>query len=155
MPISAFLPGDLAPDRSVAVPGVLHAHPHHSRQAQYRFTDRLNAFAAYDWSNEAYTLLDRPEDNDRFFMYDQRVSLGLQALLARHWTASLATGYLFDRDSFEGTSSSSSGFDRVNIGGGNLCLARAECPLLNPRTWRLARPPKTPPNALGVRLFRD
>ena len=48
-------------------------------KAHYRFTDRLSAFAAYDWSNEAYILLDRPEENDRFFIYDQRVSMGLQA----------------------------------------------------------------------------
>ena len=50
-------------------------------KAQYRITKHLSAFAAYDWSNEAYVLLDRPEDNDRFFMYDQRVSLGLSASL--------------------------------------------------------------------------
>ena len=50
-------------------------------KAQYRFTDSLRAFAAYDWSNESYSLLDRPELNDRFFIYDQRASMGLQVSL--------------------------------------------------------------------------
>jgi hypothetical protein len=87
-------------------------------KAQYRFTDRWSAFAAYDWSNEAYSLLDRPEDNDRFFIYDQRVSMGLQARLFRHWTASVSAGYVFDRYLFEGTSFSSSSSNRVNLGDG-------------------------------------
>ena len=52
-------------------------------------------------------------------LYDQRVSLGLQAMLLRNWTASLSAGYVFDRYSFEGTSLfSSSDFDRVNLGSG-------------------------------------
>ncbi len=88
-------------------------------KAAYRLTTRLSAFAAYDWSNEEYELLDRPEENDRFFTYDQRVSLGLQMMLLRNWTASLSAGYVFDRYSFEGTSLfSSSDFDRVNLGSG-------------------------------------
>ena len=92
-------------------------HTIHAK-AQYRFTKRLSAFAAYDWSNEAYTLLDRPEEDDRFFIYDQRVSMGLQMSLFRGWTASLACGYVFDRYMFEGTSFTSSSSDRVNLGNG-------------------------------------
>ncbi len=87
-------------------------------KAIHRLADRLSVFAAYDWSNETYMLLDRPEENDRFFLYDQRVSMGLQALLAPHWTASVSAGYVFDRFMFEGTSFASQGFDRVNLGNG-------------------------------------
>ncbi len=87
-------------------------------KALYHFTKHFSAFAAYDWSNEAYTLLDRPEDNDRFFMYDQRLSLGLQTSFARYWSASLAAGFAFDRYMFEGTSFSTSSADRVNLGAG-------------------------------------
>jgi hypothetical protein len=85
---------------------------------RYRLMDGLSAFAAYDWSNQAYTLLDRPEENDRFFLYDQRVSLGLQASLWRTWTASLSAGYAFDRYMFEGTSFAASGSNRVDLGNG-------------------------------------
>ncbi len=87
-------------------------------KAQYRLAEHLRAFAAYDWTNEAYTLLERPEDDDRLFLYDQRVSMGLQASLFHHWTASLAGGYVFDRYLFEGTSFAASGADRVNLGNG-------------------------------------
>ncbi len=89
-------------------------------KAQYRLMENLRAFAAYDWSNESYTLLDSPDPNDRFFIYDQRVSLGLQASLWRHWTASLSSGFVFDRYMFEGTSSnaSSSTADRIDLGNG-------------------------------------
>jgi hypothetical protein len=78
----------------------------------------LRAFAAYDYSNEAFALLDRPEENDRFFMYDQRVSMGLQASLWRHWTASLAAGYVFDRYMFQGTSFTTNNSGVVNLGDG-------------------------------------
>jgi hypothetical protein len=87
-------------------------------KAEYRFTDRLIAVAAYDWSNEAYSLVDRPEQNDRFFLYDQRVSLGLQVLFFRHWTGTLSAGYVFDRYLFQGTSFSAGSSDRVNLGAG-------------------------------------
>ena len=87
-------------------------------KAQYRLTDNLRAFAAYDWSNESYILLDSPDPNDRFFIYDQRVSLGLQAAFLRQWTASVSGGFVFDRYMFEGTSSNSSSADRVDLGNG-------------------------------------
>jgi hypothetical protein len=87
-------------------------------KAQYRFAEGWHLFAAYDWSNEAYSLLDRPEDNDRFFIYDQRVSLGVQTALFRRWTASISGGYIFDRYLFEGTSFSASGSNRIDLGNG-------------------------------------
>jgi hypothetical protein len=89
-------------------------------KATWRFAPRLSAFAAYDYCNEAYSLLDRPDENDRFFMYDQRVSLGLQSAFTRHWTASLSAGYVFSRYAFEGTSSTASSgeFDRLDFGNG-------------------------------------
>jgi len=87
-------------------------------KAQYRLTDWLSAVAAYDWSNEAYSLVDRPESNDRFFIYDQRVSMGLQVAAMRRWTASLSAGYLFDRYLFEGTSFSPNSSNAVNLGAG-------------------------------------
>ena len=73
-------------------------------KALFRITEGLKAFAAYDWSNEAYSLLDRPDLNDRFFIYDQRVSIGLQASLWKYWTGSISAGYVFDRYMFEGES---------------------------------------------------
>ena len=87
-------------------------------KAQYWLTKGLIAFAAYDFSNEAYLLLDRPEENDRFFIYDERVSTGLQTRFLGCWTASVSAGYVFDRYMFEGTSFSTSSADRVDLGSG-------------------------------------
>jgi hypothetical protein len=87
-------------------------------KSQYRITSGLNAFTAYDWSNESYSLLDRPDLNDRFFIYDQRVSMGLQASLLQNVTASVSAGFVFDRYMFEGTSSSSNSSNRVDLGNG-------------------------------------
>lgn len=87
-------------------------------KAQYRITHWLSAFAAYDWSNESYMLLDSPDVNDRFFMYDQRASLGLQTSFLQHFTASVSSGFIFDRYMFEGTSSTATNADRVYLGNG-------------------------------------
>ena len=87
-------------------------------KAQYRLMQNVRAFAAYDWSNESYILLDRPELDDRFFIYDQRVSLGLQTTLWQHWSASVSSGFVFGRYLFEGTSSSASSSERVDLGSG-------------------------------------
>ncbi len=92
-------------------------HTIHLR-ARRRLTDRMSLFAAYDFSNEAYSLVDRPEENDRFFLYDQRVSMGLQTALFWRWTATASAGYVFDRYLFEGTSLASSASDRVDLGAG-------------------------------------
>ena len=87
-------------------------------KAQYRITEHLRAFAAYDWANESYILLDSPETNDRFFIYDQRASMGLQLSLVKNWTASLSSGFIFDRYMFEGTSSTANSSNRVDLGSG-------------------------------------
>ena len=72
-------------------------------KAQYRLVNWLSAFAAYDWSNESYSLVDRPALNDRFFIYDQRASLGLQTA-GQYLTSSISAGYVFDRFLYEGES---------------------------------------------------
>ena len=48
-------------------------HTIHAK-ATYRFSEQIRAFASYDWANEVYALADRVDDNERFFMYDQRGS---------------------------------------------------------------------------------
>ena len=87
-------------------------------KSQYRIAERLSAVAAYDWSNEAYSLLDRPDLDDRFFIYDQRVSMGLQLAVATNVTASLSAGYVFDRFMYEGQSFSPNNSNAINLGAG-------------------------------------
>jgi hypothetical protein len=89
-------------------------HTIHLR-ASYKIAERLKAFCGYDWSNEVYMLRDRLEENDRFFMYDQRVTLGLEMPLNRFLSAEVVGGYAFDRFSFTGQSWDSAETDRVDV----------------------------------------
>ncbi len=84
-------------------------------KAIYKIADRLNAFAGYDWSNEVYMLRDRIVDSDRFFLYDQRVTLGLDFPMTSWLSAELVGGYAFNRFSFSGSQWDSVGTDRVDI----------------------------------------
>lgn len=89
-------------------------------KSTYHLTERLSVIAAYDWANESYQLHDRVDDSDRFYLYDQRVSLGLQMEVAPKITASVAGGYSFDRYSYEGEGGwkSSDEKNRVNLDSG-------------------------------------
>ena len=89
----------------------------HAR-ATYRLSPRLRIYAGFDWSNEGYFLADRPSDNDRFYYYDMRLTTGIQYRITPYATFDFFGGYVFDRYYFEGTSSSSSNFNRVDVGDG-------------------------------------
>jgi hypothetical protein len=84
-------------------------------KATYKIAERLNVFGGYDWSNESYMLEERTNDKDRFFLYDQRVTLGLEIPVTSWLTAQLIGGYAFDRYSFIGQQWNSTGTDRVDI----------------------------------------
>jgi hypothetical protein len=84
-------------------------------KAIYKIAERVNAFAGYDWSNEVYMLRDRIVDSDRFFLYDQRVTLGLDSPISSWLSAELVGGYAFNRFSFSGRQWDSVGVDRVDV----------------------------------------
>lgn len=89
-------------------------HTIHAK-ATYKLSEQLSFFAGYDWSNEVYILCNRIEDDDRFFLYDQRVTMGLTTPVVSWLTVELAGGYAFDRYSFSGQHWDSPETDRVNI----------------------------------------
>ncbi|MEN6367798.1 MAG: hypothetical protein ABFC88_13380 [Thermoguttaceae bacterium] len=84
-------------------------------KATYKIAERVNVFGGYDWSNETYMLQDRTNEKDRFFLYDQRVVLGLNVPMTSWLTAELVGGYTFNRYSFIGQQWDSAGTDRVDI----------------------------------------
>jgi hypothetical protein len=92
-------------------------HTIHAK-ATWRLSERLSVFGAYDWSNEVYSLADRVDNDERFYLYDQRVSLGLESPLLSFATLSATGGYAFDRYSFTGTRWDTTGTNRVDIGNG-------------------------------------
>ena len=89
-------------------------HTVHAK-ATYKITERLNVFAGYDWQNEVYKLHDRTNDDDRFFLYQQRVTLGLGMPVTSRLAAELAGGYAFGRYSFIGQQWDSAGTDHVDM----------------------------------------
>jgi hypothetical protein len=89
----------------------------HSR-ITYRVIPRVRIYAAYDYNNEIYLPADRPDDADRLFYYEQRVSLGVQVAMCRNATFELASGYAFDRYFFEGQSYSDRSTNRIDVGNG-------------------------------------
>jgi hypothetical protein len=89
----------------------------HAR-ATYRCWGPVRAYVSYDWENEAYLPVDRPDVKDRLFSYDMRLSGGVQTSLDRHWLLDLSSGYVFDRFYALGRSSALDTQDRINVGDG-------------------------------------
>jgi hypothetical protein len=99
-------------------------HTIHAK-AKYKIVDWLAAFAAYDWAFEAYSLADRVQFDQRFFMYDQRVAAGLESNIGEHGFVELASGLVFDRYSFEGRQWDTTQFNRVTFGNGPFVTLQA------------------------------
>ena len=96
----------------------------HAR-AIYQPLPWLDCYAGYDWLNESYLLVDRPEEKDRFFYYEMRVSAGLKFKLPMHASLDFSAGYAFDRYYYEGTTFSlTGGTDRVDVGAGPFVAAQ-------------------------------
>ena len=84
----------------------------------YRYTDDLHFFGAYEFLNEAYFLSDRADRFDRFLSFEQRVFGGLKYTLFEAATLDLHAGYAFGRRFGEGRNQGSTLHDRVDIGAG-------------------------------------
>ena len=54
-------------------------------------------------------------NTDRFFLYDQRVTAGLDFPICRWLSAEVSGGYAFNRYSFSGSQWDSVGTDRVDV----------------------------------------
>ncbi len=86
----------------------------HSRATYYLWRPLL-IYAGYDWENEAYLPVDRPDQKDRLYIYDMRLSAGIQARLGSHWSFDLSSGYVFDRFFALGKSSALNSSDRIDV----------------------------------------
>jgi hypothetical protein len=96
-----------------------------SAKASYRLTEQLKIVGGYYCTNEAYSLYDRVDNHDRFFMYDQRVSLGLESPVCSWLTLELSGGYAFDRYSYCGQQWDSTQYNRVDIANGPFVILNA------------------------------
>ena len=84
-------------------------------KATYKISDRVSVFVGYDSLNEAYKLRDQANNDDRFFLYNQRATIGLSLPVTKWLTAELDGGYAFRRYSFTGQQWDSTGTDRVDL----------------------------------------
>jgi len=82
---------------------------------KYKFSDSLSLFAGYDWSSEVYSLTENTNDDEHFYMYDQRASVGLESPITKWCKATLSGGYVFDRYSYQGKQWDSTQYDRVEM----------------------------------------
>jgi hypothetical protein len=81
--------------------------------ARRRLSDDLFLLASYRTDTEIYFLADRIQDDERFYVFDQRAVVGLERLLGRGFSLECMASYLFDRRLFQGTSFSSGRTDVV------------------------------------------
>jgi hypothetical protein len=84
-------------------------------KATYKIADRVTVFVGYDSLNDAYKLRDRTNDDDRFFLYNQRATIGLSLPVTKWLTAELDGGYAFRRYSLIGQQWTSAKTDRVDL----------------------------------------
>lgn len=68
----------------------------------YRVWGGVFVYGAFDMLNESYFLADRPDRQDRFFYFDDRLTGGLRMQFGRSWIVDLNGGYAFNRTYFEG-----------------------------------------------------
>jgi Domain of unknown function (DUF6268) len=86
--------------------------------ARQKMSDRWSLYAGYQVVNETYWLADRTERNELFFLFDQRLTLGLQRKLFGGVSIDLSVGYAFDRGVFQAVGFSDNRRDEITIDSG-------------------------------------
>lgn len=84
----------------------------------YRFRENLSVYAAYEFVNEAYFLVDRQQQRDRFMGFEQHVISGIRWEFWKKMSLDLFGGYAFDRSYGEGRNQGGELRDRLHIAPG-------------------------------------
>ena len=58
-------------------------------------------YGGYRTVNDTFLLADRLDDQERTYLFDQRLTLGVQRELGRGWSLDLSAAYVFDRQIFQ------------------------------------------------------
>ena len=80
-----------------------------------RLDDRTALVASYRTDTQIYFLADRVRDDERFYVFDQRATAGIERALGGGFSLECMASYLFDRTLFQGTSFSSGRTDVVTF----------------------------------------
>ncbi|MCE9629970.1 MAG: hypothetical protein K8S94_04515 [Planctomycetia bacterium] len=68
--------------------------------ARRRLADGFSLIAFYRSDTEIYFLADRLQDDQRFYVFDQRTAVGLERTLGRGFAIEATASYIFDRQLF-------------------------------------------------------
>lgn len=79
---------------------------------------RTTVFSRYEVVNEVFWLQNRRRDDDRFFVFDQRLTSGMSLRLPRGFAIEITGNYLFDRKYFQASSFSDDRTDLVTVASG-------------------------------------
>ena len=71
-------------------------------QAAYMPVKQVKLYGGFDWSNDRYFLADRPDNGDRLFYYEKRLTGGVRWSPKENLYVDFFAGYAFDRMFFEG-----------------------------------------------------
>jgi hypothetical protein len=83
--------------------------------ARRQLSENWIGYGGYQVVNETYWLADRPEKNELFYLFDQRITLGLERKLIGGLSLDFTTGYVFDREVFQADGFSDNRRDEINI----------------------------------------
>ncbi|MCC9605810.1 DUF6268 family outer membrane beta-barrel protein [Blastopirellula sp. JC732] len=81
---------------------------------------KVVVYGGYSVNNKIYLLSERLDNNDRFYFFDQRLTIGLKRDLFWGFSADLSAAYLFDRKVFQAQGFSSDRIDQFGIDPGGL-----------------------------------
>lgn len=86
-------------------------------RATFQWRERIAFYGGYEWFNEGYFLVDRVNQKDRFFGFEQRLVTGVQWQFMTRLRLDLQGGFAFDRYYGEGDNGLvvSDLRDRVNL----------------------------------------
>lgn len=83
--------------------------------ANYDWTPAWSSYAGYAVTNEVFWLSDRQRDEERFFLFDQRLSVGIKRKLGRGFVLDFSTAYVFDRQLIQSEDFSTNRRDDLSI----------------------------------------
>lgn len=84
-------------------------------RANHEFNQDWSLYSSYQIYNETYFLAERIETRERFYVFDQRIRIGLERALRSGFALDFAVLYMFDRQLFQGVNFSSDRQDALRF----------------------------------------
>ena len=84
-------------------------------QVRQSLGELWSVYGSYQTVNETFWLADRLDDDQRMYVFDQRLTLGVQRELGWRWSLDVSAAYVFDRQVFQAEKFSGSRRDELGI----------------------------------------